>query len=789
MDKSQDKEREERQRRERREREKNDRDRNRDRERRTHRRSTSTPRASASTSGGGGGGLASAIFGAAKDRRDGDVGVATMPVYGSVREKPRDRDREREREKERERRKEKEKDRDREQRRKARELEEREMEYLRKWDDIPISALFGKGKEKEREKEREREREKAKEKEREKRERYKERERLKEREQRGREKGKSREDARSRSRTISVDRRRQTQSEYRERTRSPRPDKGKGRDNKDRDTTATTTPSTSTVTATPSQYQSHRTNRKRPDPKSKSYIPFTREEAELAGMKIICAKFKSAAAWEREQRDREARRAILRARMEGRILPGTGGDGKEGAMASTTSFGSTTSTLTLAGGGTAFGLSMGGGGEKERERRYTSTGPSLAAALASFVPPLPGAVAPTAAEPPSDGVQGHKSGAGVFEMDSLHSHPHAPLPPPASEHHHPLNITSLRKGSLPSLGGLGKLVGAGGSSTTTDSMVGSPLNTNITPGSSGSVTGGGKFSMGLFGVGKDRDKDKEEDETARATRKREERERKEREKRQKAIEKEHKKGRKRREGGDLDDEDEVGSSLSWRLGATGKRWGRGSIPTAKEDNEEWERLRSLEKMEPITFAPMPAKKAVVDDDNGPNDGDGRAFSKSMVSIPTTADSATLHDLDYMEPASPPLPSLPVHSTPMKPKLHVSTSGIGPDAEIHTDSDSCSVDISSPVFAHSSDSEDDERCRRAGYRYGGYHAKEKEKEKDQEKVKTKDVADVDKAEEKLDTPATVPVRRKELDRGEWVILDMGNDHGVFSLLYHSQNARY
>jgi hypothetical protein len=710
------------------------------------------------------------------------VGVATMPAYGSVREKPRDRDREREREKERERRKEKEKDRDREQRRKARELEEREMDYLRRWDDIPISALFGKGKEKEkeREKEREREREKAKEKEREKRERYKERERLKDREQRGREKGKGRDDARSRSRTISVERRRQTQSEYRERTRSPRPDKGKA---KERDTT---TASTSTSTATQSQYQSHHRNRTRPDPKSKSYIPFTREEAELAGMKIICAKFKSAAAWEREQRDREARRAILRARMEGRLLAGAGSDGKDGAMASTTSFGST-STLTLAGGGTAFGLSLGGGGggEKERERRYTSTGPSLAAALASFVPPPPGAVGPPTVEPPSEGVQGHKSGVGVFEMDALHPHPQAPLSPP-SEHHHSLNIPSLRKGSLPSLSGLGKLVGAGGSSTATDSMVGSPLNTNITPG--GSVSGGGKFSMGLFGVGKDKDKDKEEDETGRATRKREERERKEKEKRQKAIEKELKKERKRREGGDWD-EDEIGSSLSWRLGG-GKRWRRGSIPTAKEDNEEWERSTLLEKMDPITFAPTPVKKVVVDDDHDDNEGDGRAFSKSMVSIPTIADSATLHDLDYMEPASPPLPSLPIHpttTTPTKPKLHVSTSGIGPDAEIHTDSDSCSVDISSPVFAHSSDSEDDDAVRRAGYRYGGYHAKEKEKEK--EKVKTKDVVDVDKAEEKPDTPAAAPVRRKEVDRGEWVILDMGNDHGVFCFSYHSQNMRY
>ena len=105
-------------------------------------------------------------------------------------------------------------------------------------------------------------------------------------------------------------------------------------------------------------------------------------------------------------------------------------------MASPTSFGSTTSTLTLAGGGGgALGLSLGrGGGENERERRYTSTGLSLVAALASFVP-LPGVVAPPAAETHSEEVQGHKSGVGVFEMDVLHPHPY-PHGSPLSDHHH-----------------------------------------------------------------------------------------------------------------------------------------------------------------------------------------------------------------------------------------------------------------------------------------------------------------------------------------------------------------
>ena len=103
----------------------------------------------------------------------------------------------------------------------------------------------------------------------------------------------------------------------RNRNTSPRPDKGKGKDNKERDTTTTTaTASTSTSTPTPTQSQSHRTNQKPPDPESKSYIPYTRSEAEAAGMKTLCTKFKSAAAWQHEQKDREARRAILRARMD-----------------------------------------------------------------------------------------------------------------------------------------------------------------------------------------------------------------------------------------------------------------------------------------------------------------------------------------------------------------------------------------------------------------------------------------------------------------------------------------
>ena len=151
-----------------------------------------------------------------------------------------------------------------------------------------------------------------------------------------------------------------------ERTRSPRPDKGKGKENKERDTTTDTA---STSMPTPTQSQSHRTSQKPPDPESKSYIPYTCDEAEAAGMKILCAKFKSAAAWEREQKDREARRTILRARMEGRVLAGTGSDGREGTMASTTSFGSTTSMLTLASGGGALGLGLDGGGGRRRGRR------------------------------------------------------------------------------------------------------------------------------------------------------------------------------------------------------------------------------------------------------------------------------------------------------------------------------------------------------------------------------------------------------------------------------------
>ena len=728
-----------------------------------------------------------------------------MPAYGSLREKGRERTKDRDKErrgggggggkdggnKERDYR---DRELERENRRKAREREERELDYLRRWDELP--TFFGKGKEKEKEKERERERErerqKAKEKERERRERYKARERMKEREQRERERGrnqsKKEQDTRSRSRSRSTTQRDRSVSRERERHR-PDKDKGKAKA-KDPETMSTSTP-----TPTPTQSSRHRNT---PDPTSKSYIPYTRDEAEAAGMKILCAKFKSAAAWDREQREREARRAILRARMEGRLAAAAlaaagGGDGKEGgpamaASASTTTFGSTsTSTLTLTGGGIG-GFGLGGEPEKGRERRYTSTGPSLAAALATIAPPA------TVAEASSnlEGVQGHnKSGVEMDKPQLPSEHP----PPPVAY------IPGLRKGSLPTLGlGLGKLVGGGGSSSVgTDPMVGSPLTTNIIPGSSASGTGGGKFSIGLFGGGKDKDKgqDKEEDDAARAIRKREERERKEREKRQKAIDKELKKERKRREGAAGDEEDEVGgSTLSWRLGGAGKKRGKGSVPTPTPDKEELERLKSLEQMEPITFAPMPVRKQVdleVDDDGEDEEevGDRAGFSKSMVSIPTIADSATLHDPDYMEVLPPSLPSLPAQATtmmttPPKPKLHVSTSCIGADLDAHSDSDSCSVDISSPVFAHSTDSEGDDTVAKVGYRYGGYQPKEKGREK--EKVKTKEVADADK-EGKTETtepaPPTTPVRRKEVDRGEWIILDMGNDHGVLSLLFERE----
>lgn len=139
-------------------------------------------------------------------------------------------------------------------RRRIKEKQERELESLRKWDEIGISFPFGgkskdKGKGKEKAKEDRRAGPELRHKDLQ-REEERERERAKERE---REHAKERE---------------------RERERHQRDD------DRDRE-----------------KERSRRNNR--------TYVPTSRDEAEAAGMKVLCAKFQSTRSWEREQRECE----------------------------------------------------------------------------------------------------------------------------------------------------------------------------------------------------------------------------------------------------------------------------------------------------------------------------------------------------------------------------------------------------------------------------------------------------------------------------------------------------
>jgi hypothetical protein len=226
--------------------------------------------------------------------------------------------------------------------------------------------------------------------------------------------------------------------------------------------------------------------------------------------------------------------------------------------------------------------------------------------------------------------------------------------------------------------------------------------------------GGGKFGIGGVGslFGVSKDKD-DDSHHKKEERKREERERKEREKKQKALEKELKKDKKRREAeGDSCDDDAGLTSSSSWRLGSGKK--KSNAPLTKED-------------------PKPEIGPTVSDTVAP------APVLSLNPLPTSGDGDK----------------------------------VGAQAE---DSDSCSVDIASPVFAHITDSEaaDDDlglsstdRGPGFGYRYGGNYAKvqrEKGNER-QEKIK--------KTEAEAPPPAQ-PVR--QTDRGEWIILDMGNDHG-------------
>ncbi|KAF8953127.1 hypothetical protein BDZ97DRAFT_1929977 [Flammula alnicola] len=192
---------------------------------------------------------------AAHRRRPAANASALTQVESGERQRIRERELQREKEREKER-----------ERRRIREKQEKEVEYLRRWDDIGLSFPFGgKGKEKEKAGDKRRGGDSW----------DKHREKEKERSKKDKESSKDKEQAeraeRERAREREKEKERERQKERREREK----EKEKARLN------------------------------------DRTYIPYSREEAEAAGMKIICAKFQSTRIWEREKKERERQKPAV----------------------------------------------------------------------------------------------------------------------------------------------------------------------------------------------------------------------------------------------------------------------------------------------------------------------------------------------------------------------------------------------------------------------------------------------------------------------------------------------
>ncbi|KDR72453.1 hypothetical protein GALMADRAFT_213424 [Galerina marginata CBS 339.88] len=674
---------------------------------RDHRRSTSAPRSSTSTAKDPrrqpredevGASTTPPVPGSSRTRGRTDVendrylrppGLASTPASGSGLTEAERRAREAEREKQRERQREREKERERErekerQRRRRREQEEKELEYLRRWDDIGI--LFGKKKDKEKNKgkgkgkEGERTRDKGKEKEK---ERGASSRHDKERERRDREKEKERKQGQSQGKPreeVDADEREREKEKQREKECERERERERERDRQ-------------------RQRNSERErNKEKARQNERTYIPSSREEAEAPGMKIVCAKFKSTRPWERDELEL-----------------------KEKA-------------------------------DREKVLKYTSTGPSLA-----------GEPAPPVA---SEGDARILRSVGS-EESGLSLHHTQPLNPPP------------RKASLPALFGLGRLGTAPSISMSSPATSSVAIHSGATAATASSSTmvssSGPKFIGGLFGKSsggggasdKDGPVDKEE-------RKREEKERKarEKEKETKALEKEREKekkaqdkAKKKEETGDEEDYG-VGSGLSWKLG---KR----RVGVRRDDRErvQKERGASLDVQPASAVASAPSGSTILqgmsprqyhqhqedlqsnfrstsiltadtgstfNDDDGTSSmhaqsfliNDDRPIAPSSIGRPKLTLSPIMDAAaaDEQEPISAVTPH---EALPLPP-------GLAPD-EPQSDSNSSSLSLSSPVFAHNTDSGesgdefDDEgrrllqgggklrsrRAERGGYQYGAY----------------------------------------------------------------------
>ncbi|KAJ2915678.1 hypothetical protein MD484_g4723, partial [Candolleomyces efflorescens] len=619
-----------------------------------------------------------------------------------------------------------------------------------------------------------------------------------------------------------------------------------------------------------------------------TFIPNSKDEADLFGMKIICAKFLHPAPGERGPDP-----------FDGWVFEDeiSKEDGIPGATA-----GGTAATATTAG------------------KQYTSTGPSLAdvtgpvpSALA--IAALPGVVELDVGGPTKDRDRHHnhhhhhpnshrKDGATMSEKEMIQQQQRMLIrlqskgsaPTSLSQGQKGLSMTADRRPSLPTLAGRTTGESVYGSTSTNSNFNSNNSNTNNNNGSSASLSFASFFGTSVKSS-KDKEEKRREKEAKKAAKKRAERERR----REKEL--------------DAHDAGAATSGSSWKLPSIGGGGGSKSRSKSKSTmaesgesrkrgvmrtpsstvgtvDEEWVVSRTEESAAALVRRQIEAfdfsgtERNCFSDPEGATLGGGSNNNKtnnnnnvfsdrsSLSSVqddpmsPTTSKrpgggasaSEDPDDSDDDERALPPPPPPPKEPSDHSPSSPISAGGgsnlldlpstttksesthnspvkvtpVG-GAVPESDTDSASISISSPVFARESptglEEEGDSdlefdlglRRRRTGYRYGGgFHKAEpgtpaaaaaavtrtpppeevapavasgsgsgKRTEDGRAGRPTPDVAsDRGTIRQEYAGTSTRPVpkmervksdRKKNLRRGEWVIMDFGNDHAYHSLL--------
>ncbi|KAF8888707.1 hypothetical protein CPB84DRAFT_1786008 [Gymnopilus junonius] len=526
----------------------------------------------------------------------------------------------------------------------------------------------------------------------------------------------------------------------------------------------------------------------------RTFIPASKEEAEAAGMKIVCAKFRHLRPWDKEYLDRELASLVNpAARMAAAAAAAAGAGATASSNTLGTPGGAVASSAVSALSGSSSALSGGS------TPRYTSTGPSLAGS--------------TVTDGPSPG-SGERLKHSRNITNNSSNHPYQQSTSAISAISGP-----PRKSSFPTLVGL-----LGSSASTSASASASAAGSSLTLAPSSvlvlhSVTSGSS-SMGAAGgaaaspivslFGKDKDKDKAGDGSAttdKEERKREEKERKAREKEQKALEKEKKKAAKRKEREETGDEDD----------------GLRLIPKREVVRESMDTqatvTASLSSPQPIAAAPSNRAQAALSEDqqqDKPHDPhppippNRPKLTLSPVKDPSASTSAS----------APPTDQVSIPKDPETTNVNEDDAEVDPEQHSpghHSDSGSSSRSLSSP----SGEDFDDEfgigvsgyRRDRMGYRYGGKLEKEKEAgrvagsaaagvapalpapasaltpaDQDVRGVQSR-VGGAEKGPARRDVSQTRStqsqpqrrLRKREDERGEWIVLDMGNEQAYNSML--------